>query len=282
MHQLVLSTVLGRLTVRAPSEELARSAVEPAIAAALDGRATARRIELGGRAAWLKGGPLAGSAAWRYGLRRSVLRLFPPRGRELANLAWLRARLFRVPEPLAGAWVSRGPRLGFQLLVTGFVEDARSLESALEDPATGERLELIEELAREAARMHALRFIHHDLHLRNLQITPPHEGEGDPRRLLWLDCWRGGPHHPWRDAAYDLGCLMLEAAGLLDLAEQRRFVAEYLAEREAQGRPADGPALLSAAARERERLLRRVAREPGRWRSARPPVKEWDWTSLGA
>ncbi len=282
MHELVLSTVLGRLVVRAPSQELARAAIEPAIAAALEGRPAAGPIGLAGRAAWLKGGPLRGSAALRYGLRRALLRIPPPRGRELANLAWLRARLFRAPEPLAAGWVSSGARLGFQILVTGYLEGARSLESALEEAASAGRIELVEELAREVARMHALGFVHHDLFLRNVLVTPPLEGEGDPRRLAFLDAWRGGPHYFWRDAAYDLGCLMLEGVGLLDTAEQRRFVALYLAERAAQGRPADGPALLAAAARERARLLSRVAREPGRWRSARPPVEEWNWSSLGA
>jgi aminoglycoside/choline kinase family phosphotransferase len=128
--------------------------------------------------------------------------------------------------------------------------------------------------------MHALRFVHRDLYLRNVLVRPAHVGPGDPRRLAFVDAWRGGPFYPWRGPAFDLGCLMLDGAGLLDAREQRAFVRLYLAERAVQGRPAHGPALLAAAARARASQLERVRREPHRWRRAEPPVPEWDARAL--
>jgi hypothetical protein len=278
--RLALDTVLGRMVVRAPSEELARGALEPAIAAMLGPPREGEPVELSGRPAWLKAGSLGGKAAWRYGLRRALLRMPPPRVRELENLAWLRARLFRAPEPLAAGFIARGPRLRFQFLLTARLEGVQPLDRALDDADRAQRAELLEELARETARMHGLRFVHHDLYLRNILVTPIRTGEGDPRRLVFVDAWRGGPRYPWRDAAYDLGCLMLEGAGLLDRDEQRTLVRIYLEERAAQGRPADAPVLLAAAGRERAAQLRRARREPERWRRAEPPVDEWDAASL--
>jgi hypothetical protein len=278
--RLALGTVLGRLVVLAPSDELARATLEPAIEAMLAPPQEGHPVELGPRAAWLKAGSLGGRAAWRYGLRRALVRLAPPRVRELQNLAWLRARLFRAPEPLAAGYIARGLRLRFQFLVTARVEGVRPLDEALDHAAGEARAALLAELAREVARMHALRFVHHDLYLRNVLVTPPHVGEGDPRRLMFVDAWRGGPHYPWRDAAYDLGCLMLEGAGLLSLDEQRELVRLYLAERAAQGRPADATALLAAAGRERAAQLRRAQRQPERWRRAERPVEDWDASAL--
>jgi hypothetical protein len=272
--------VLGRLVVQAPTDELAQAALEPAIEAMLGPPQEGRPIELGPRPAWLKAGTLGTKAAWRYGVRRTLLRLAPPRVRELENLAWLRARLFRAPEPLAAGFIARGPRLRFQFLLTARIDGVRPLDEALDHATGAERSELLDELAREIARMHALRFVHHDLYLRNVLVTPPHVGEGDPRRLVFVDAWRGGPHYPWRDAAYDLGCLMLEGAGLLSRDEQRSLVGLYLSERVAQGRPADATALLAATGRERAAQLRRAQRQPERWRRAERPVEDWDATAL--
>jgi len=278
--RLVLDTVLGRMVVLAPREELARAALEPAIEAMLGPALEGQPVELGPHPAWLKAGTLAGSATWRYGLRRVLLRASPPRVRELDNLAWLQARLFRVPEPLAAGFIARGPRLRFQFLLTRRIAGVRPLDAALDDAPADERDALLAELGREVARLHALRFVHHDLYLRNVLVVPPHVGPGDPRRLVLVDAWRGGPHYPWRDAAYDLGCLMLEGAGLLTHDEQRELVRLYLAERTAQGRPADAPVLLAAATRERAAQLRRARREPERWRRPEPPVESWDGVGL--
>ena len=273
--RLSLPTVLGRLDVVGIDEACARAAFEPALAGLLAGGPSAEPIELDGRPAWLKASRLRGSAAWRYGLRHLLARRAPPRVRELENLAWLRARLFRAPEPLAAGFVARGARLRFQFLICARLPDAQPLDGVLDRAAPAERASLLDELAVECARLHALGFIHHDLFLRNLLVTPAHTGDGDPRRLVWVDAWRGGPGHWLRDAAYDLGCLMLEAAGLFTPDEEQRFFEHYFAERRAQQRPADRTALLAAAERERATQLARVRREPHRWRRDMPPQEEW-------
>jgi Lipopolysaccharide kinase (Kdo/WaaP) family len=277
---LALDTALGRLDIVAPQAELARLAIEPALAALLGAPRTAQPVDLGGRAAWIKASHLSGSAAWRYGLRRRLLLRAPPRVRELENLDWLLERLFRAPQPLAAGSITRGMRMRFQFLLMARLDDVRPLDAALEVAPAAERAELLDELAREVARMHALRFVHRDLYLRNVLVRPPFVGPGDPRRLAFVDAWRGGPFHPWRGPAFDLGCLMLDGAGLLDAREQRTFVRLYLSERAVQGRPADASALLAAAARARKSQLERVRREPHRWRRAEPPAPEWDPRAL--
>lgn len=270
-----LPTVLGRLEIVAVDDAFARAAVEPALAGLLEGGSVARALDLGGRRAWLKASRLAGKAAWRYGLRHALLRRAPPRVREARNLAWLRERLFRAPEPLAAGFVARGARLRYQFLLEVFLDDVIPLDIALDRGDPAERRALLDELAREVARLHALRFVHRDLYLRNLLVRPPHVGEGDPRRLFFVDVWRGGPREFLRDEAYDLGCLMLEGAGLLTPDEEARLWRLYFDERVAQGRPADPPALLAAAARERAAQLERVHREPHRWRRAESPSPDW-------
>lgn len=270
-----LPTVLGRLEVTALDDATARASFEPALAGLLAGGSVARAIDLGGRRAWLKASRLTGNAAWRYGLRHSLLRRAPPRVREQRNLTWLRERLFRAPEPFAAGFVARGARLRFQFLIEEYLEDVVPLDTALDRGEPIERRALLDELAREIARLHALRFVHRDLYLRNLLVRPPHVGEGDARRLAFVDVWCGGPHEWMRDEAYDLGCLMLEGAGLLTSDEQTRLWTVYFDERAAQGRPADRAALLAAAARERVAQLARVRREPHRWRRSEPATPDW-------
>ncbi|HVS18699.1 MAG TPA: lipopolysaccharide kinase InaA family protein [Planctomycetota bacterium] len=270
-----LPTVLGRLEVVAVDPATARASFEHALAGLLEGGSVAREIDLDGRRAWLKASRLSGKAAWRYGLRHGIARSAPPRMREFANLAWLRARLFRAPEPLAAGFVARGARLRFQFLLEDFLEAVVPLDEALDRAPAPERAELLDELAREIARMHALRFVHRDLYLRNVLVRPPHLGEGDPRRLAFVDAWRGGPHEWMRDEAYDLGCLMLEGAGLFTPDEQSRLWDVYFDDRAAQGRPADRGALLAGAARERAAQLVRVRRQPHRWRRSEPPRESW-------
>lgn len=280
MAELDLSTEVGRLFVRGRDEWLVQASLEPALAAHLEARNLGQALELGGKDAWLKGGPPRGSAGLRYGLRWKLARRAPPRGREYANLTWLEERLFRVAAPLAAGWIVLGGRMRFQFLVTALSPDARSLESVLDECGPPERAALLDELAHETARMHALAFVHRDLHLRNVLVGPPVRGPGDPRRLVFIDTWRGGPHHRARGPAYDLGCLMLEGANVLARDEQARLVRGYLDERAALGRPASAGALLAAAERARAGLVDRVRREPRRWRREEPPVPRWDGRGL--
>lgn len=270
-----LPTVLGRLEITAVDDALARASIEPALSGLLQGASVARALELDGRRAWLKASRLSGSAAWRYGLRHALLRRAPPRVREARNLTWLRERLFRAPQPLAAGFVARGARLRYQFLLESYLEDVVPLDLALDRGDPHERGVLLDELAREIARLHALRFVHRDLYLRNLLVRAPHQGDGDARRLAFVDVWRGGPREFLRDEAYDLGCLMLEGAGLITPVEESRLWELYFDERSAQGRPADRAALLAAAARERAAQLARVRRQPHRWRRSEPPAQDW-------
>ena len=276
MSALVRPTPLGRARVLGRDASTREAGLALLLEAARAGQRAERPVELAGEPAWLKGAPLRGAAAWRYGLRRRLLRVEPPRAREHGNLVWLRARLFRAPEPLAAATLERGGRAVFQLLVTARIAHEGTLEALLPAAAGDVRRAWLDELASEVARMHALRFVHRDLHARNVLVTPASD-TGDPRRLVFVDAWRGGPGPGLRGASYDLGCWMLAGAGLLDEAESRRFFARYFGERRVQQRPARPEPLLRAAARTRERLLRQLAREPHRWRSPTPPAATWDW-----
>lgn len=147
-----LPTVLGRLVVTAQDEATARASFEPALAGLLAGGGVARAIELAGHRAWIKASRLAGKSAWRYGLRHALARRAPPRVREYANLAWLRERLFRAPEPFAAGFVARGARLRFQFLIEAFQQDVQPLDAALDRAGAPERAELLDELARVVAR----------------------------------------------------------------------------------------------------------------------------------
>jgi hypothetical protein len=233
--------------------------------------------QVAGRPCWLKGGPLRAKASVRHSLRRHLLRLPVPRLAEYHNLVWLRKRLFRTPEPICAAALHVRGLVRYQVLATGLVQDGIPLPEALAGASPEERTELVDELADEAARMHALYFVHRDLYPRNVLVTPPKEDGSDGRRLVFLDAWRGGPFQRMRGPAYDLACLMLEGAAIFTPFEQRRIFERYLAGRSRQGRAARGDVLLARSARARERLLAGVDREPGRWRLPQPPDRAWSW-----
>jgi hypothetical protein len=241
-------------------------------------------VEFGARQAWLKSSPLHGSAAWRYGMAAG-LGLDPPRERELANAYWLRERLFVAPEPLAAGALRRGPRLLQQFLISARVEHQGQFAAVFEAAPADQRRQLLSELAREVARMHALGFAHGDLYPRNVLVRES-AASGDPRRLLFLDAWRRPAH--WRAAwlangrresgwfARDWGCWMLEGAALLSVEEQRLLFETYAAERDRQGRRCRLDRLLELSARARAREFSRVQAEPRRWRTARPPAAKWE------
>jgi hypothetical protein len=269
----------GTVFVQAADETAREQAARLALAVRDEG--TLARVEsIAGREAWLKGGPLRGRAALRHSLRRHVLRRAVPRLAEYHNLLWLRKRLFRAPAPICAAALHVRGLVRFQLLATGIVHNALPLPDALPHASPEERTELVDELAAEVARLHALYFVHHDLFPRNVLVTPRVVDGSDARRLVFLDAWRGGPFHRWRGPGYDLACLMLEGANLFTPFEQRRIFERYLAERARQGRPARADDLLARAARARVRLLAAVDREPGRWRLPQPPDHTWSWRDV--
>jgi len=259
----------GRLALLAASPEAAAAA-----AAWVAGAPAGRRsepVELAGRAAHLKASPLAGRARWRHAFRAHVLGRSLPRFREYENLAWLRARDFRAPEPLAAGALWGGALPRFQFLFSAEVPAARTLLDELEtgDPAL--RPELLGELAREVARLHALGFVHRDLYPRNLLVAERERG----RRLVFLDAWAGGPGLQLRGAAYDLACFFLEGSELLAPEEEGELLAGYFAERAARGRPVERQAFLGRVVRARAALFEQLQRDPGRRRGRPLPRADW-------
>jgi len=281
------------------------AALAPAALALARELAERRATEAGPRAlpgwgaVWLKAAPLSPSGARRHGRARWLGRP-APRLRELAHLAWLEARLFRVARPCFAAAAYAGGRLVHQLLATEEVPGALPFGAA---PAHWSDPELARELGAELGRMHALGFLHGDVYPRNVLVTPPEfagapgasgasgaSGAAEPsaagapptgRRLVWVDCWAGGPGHgdrSWpRPLARDLGTWFASAAERWDSALTAAFWGAYGAARAANGRPVRaGQALLRSAVRERRSELRRIEREPRRAGPAGPPRAGWE------
>ncbi len=187
------------------------------------------RIELAGEDAMLKGSPMHGKSALRWGVKRAFgARL--PRVNEYWNLSWLTERLFATPLPLAaGAIVRRGiPR--WQFLVTRRVHDTQPLHDWFTSTRSAdERATILFEIAREVARMHALRFTHRDLWTRNILVVPP----GSVSRVLFLDCWAGGPGPGWRGPSHDCACFRRDMEHLWTHGESESFIQWYWEQRDA-------------------------------------------------
>ncbi|MAE29588.1 MAG: hypothetical protein CMJ87_11520 [Planctomycetes bacterium] len=244
--------------------------------------------------AWLKAGPLTGSARLRHGLRRLLPWRHSPTIQEYMNLSWLIERHIRTPLPIAAGVLLRRGLPCYQFMLTVEATDAITLEEFLACGPARERPEVIAELARETGRMHALGFIHHDLFPRNILVEPlsvdpaqlvagrrvgtwpgPAGIAGAGRRLLFLDAWAGGPAPQLRGPAYDLACLLLRAHEHFSPEEQEQFFRTYLAERRIQERPAQPAILLRDTSRQRQALLRCLRRRPERLRGLAPPEPRW-------
>lgn len=247
------------------STELERAIGERVALAAREGRVLAERFEFEGRALWLKGDHLPGKARWRHTLWRVAGRV-TPRERELERLNWLRARLFRAPEPIACGVVSSGIVLRFHFLAMHALGPHEPLSSAWPRASASERCVWIDELAAELARLHALHVVHRNLFLRNVLVDRAAPAtSGDPRRLILIDPWRAGAPLPRRGFDYDLGALLLDAVGLWSAEELARLVLRYFEQRDAQHSPEHPRDLLPRAAQRRIELARRARREVPAW-----------------
>lgn len=236
---------------------------------AREGRVVGEFREFGTERVYLKGAPLAPRPALRHALRQLCLRVPPPRLAEYMNLSWMTERHFQCPLPLAGGALWRGGRPRYQFLITREVPHAVGMREFLREPHE-RRATVLDELARELARLHALRFVHRDLYPRNLLVVPPNAG----RSVVFLDAWRGGERLQSRGYAHDLGCFFLSAAEWLDAAEQARFFDVYAAERAAQGRPV-APRWLTDVAQARAVEWRKLERRPERRRGRELPPRDW-------
>lgn len=196
-----------------------------------------------------------------------------PRMREAFNHAWMLARVFQAPAPLAaGVLGARAPRA--QFLISEFLP-GEPAGVRVRAAAAAERGALLRELALEVARLHALHFVHRDLHWRNLWWCEARAG----RHLWFLDAWRGGERWQLRGPAYDLACLFLEGPSFLREDECRTWLASYLEERRALGKPANAARLFARATRDRRALVEQLKREPGRWRADEAPVQSFDFAA---
>lgn len=281
MAELESRTALGTLHVLGADMDIVRRAAELATRA-LECKAFASEwIDVDGTRAYFKKSRLHGRARARWALKRHLLLRPLPRVREYHNLRWLLDRLFQAPEPLAAGFFSRRGLPCFQFLLTAEVEDATTLEAFLSNSRIAAnadeiaaRAAVLDELAREVARMHALGFVHHDLYPRNILVGPLEEMS----RVTFLDCWAGGPSPHLRGPAYDLACLMLRASETWEEREQRAFFDVYCAERAAHDRPVDAQALIDATRLARKRLAQRLARRPAEQRGQGAPRLDW-WES---
>jgi hypothetical protein len=241
-----------------------------AAAAALDQRVLAHLAQCGDETLWLKGDHLPGKARWRHTFGGLFGRA-TPREREHRQLDWLRARLFRAPRPRASASIRSRGVLRYHVLALDPLGAHEALGDAWPRASEAERCAWIDELAHESARLHSLHFVHRNLFLRNLLVDRERQPDsGDPRRLIFIDPWRGGAPLPLRGCSYDLACLMFDAAGLWSSAHQRRFFACYAEERARQAQPVELRDLLARADERRRALARR----------SRGPQSEWNWRAL--
>ena len=216
--------------------------------------------------AYVKASGLSGSSARRHGLRRIFLRIQPPRLREYQNLNWLHARLFQVPRTIAAGVLWRAGLPRHQALVTEWLPEHPTLDDFWRSTDDEQRGAVFDELAREVARMHALRFLHRDLFARNLLVGP----DTGRRRVVFLDTWAGGPDPSFRGPAYDLACLFLDGPWL-ESEWLQRFVDAYVRGRAVQERPVERAGLLRAVEMQRTRLRARLVREPERLHGAELP-----------
>ncbi len=200
------------------------AAARIALDAAHAGEKGIRRVRVADEDAVLKCSPLHGKSALRWAAKRWLWRASLPRVSEYHNMEWLTTRLFAVPLPLAAGGLFRAGIPRWQFLVTRFVADGVPLESWLPAASQAERGAVLDEIAREVARMHALRFVHHDLWPRNLLVVPP---DGGRARVHFLDAWAGGPGWGWRGVGYDLRCFEAGMASLWTSAEAQRWRERY-------------------------------------------------------
>jgi len=247
-----------------------RAAVELACADALRGGRGIERLRFAGTEAWFKREVLFGKSRVRWGLKALVLRAQLPRVAEYHHLHWLAQRLFQTPSPLAAGVFARCGFPERQFLITEHVADSVPFDIWLAGAPSGERLTVIDEVARETARMHALGFVHHDLFTRNLLVVP----QDQARRVFFLDTWAGGPPPQMRGAAYDVACFLLESGTQFQRSDADRFVDVYVEERAAQGRPVRRDEFVARAARERGRLIDRLESRPAERRGRDVPRRD--------
>jgi tRNA A-37 threonylcarbamoyl transferase component Bud32 len=270
LARLEVATEFGALRIVGARDDVVRAAVELVCADAARGGRGIERLPFAGTDAWFKREVLFGKARARWGLKALVLRTRLPRVAEYHHLRWLAERLFLTPRPLAAGVFARRGFPTRQFLITEHVAGSTPFETWLAEAQSSERIAVVDEVAREAARMHALGFVHHDLFTRNLLVVPKEHA----RRVFFLDAWAGGPPPQLRGSSYDVACFLLESGTRFARGETVRFVDVYVEERAAQGRPVKRNEFVARAVRERNRLIDRLESRPAELRGRALPRRD--------
>lgn len=143
-----------------------------------------------------------------------------PHATRRAGLEWLRARAFLAPRPLASGGVYRAGLARYSFLVTQRVVGAVTLLEFLARADDPLRAEVLEELARETARLHALHRVLPEPAAAQVGI----ERAGSVGRVYFLDC-RPGKARPE---------VLAGLTSSLARAERERFHEHYADELAAQ------------------------------------------------
>jgi len=277
MAELSFQTAHGKLCVQGWQKDTMRRAAELGQSLVQTADSTGEFMDFEGSRVYVKGSHLAGKVRTRHALRRLFSRRRAPRMQEYFNLCWLTERHFRVALPLAAGEFVRTGSAHYHFLITRAEPEAVTLEEFCDAASPEARRDVLNELAREVARMHSLHFLHHDLYPRNLLVGASELA----RRIVFLDAWAGGPPPNRRPFAYDLACLLLDADSYLEREEQREFLETYIEQRRVQDRPVDAVGFLARIGREREVLFAQLQRDPGRLRGRALPTADWDPARLG-
>lgn len=270
LHRLEQTCPAGRVVLLGSDRSELEAGLADLTQALERDRRSVEEAWIGGLEGFVKHSPLRGRARVRQGLALRVGRGLDVE-RELRFLHLLRRHLFLAPRPVAAGFLLRTGWPTAQVLWTEALEGGTPLDAALANAGDEERTTWVAELAREVARLHALGWVHRDLYLRNIIVA---QG-GDPRRLHFLDARRGGRALPFRGAAFDVGCLFLDAADAFRAHEQHLFLTTYLQERRRQERPVRPAAFLGKVVRARSRQARRIHKRPARARGAALPSLRW-------
>jgi hypothetical protein len=251
-------TARGILRVVAADSDLLEPAAEIALELGEHPGAQHAAIELAGRSARWRKSSFRGASRFGAACRSLFPSLWMRCLREQANLVWLRERLFQAPSPLAAGFMTRAGLPCFEFSLIEAIADAETLDAFLRGvpfssdgaegraPSVGaqERARVLTELARELARMHALRFVHGELSPDRVIVGP----RSDLARVYWPPSANGGPRLSTRGTVSEAASFTARCSAIASEPELRAFTAAYIDERMAQGRPVDARRLSSAIA----------------------------------
>lgn len=153
--------------------------------------------------------------------------------REFENLRWLRAHGLDAPEPIAYGEERRGRWLLRSFLLSAAVPEALPLDAFVRDylpglsppAARAARRELLLRLADYVRRLHAARFVHHDLFWRNILLSGARLDH-----FYLIDAHKGRRWWSWADTpsrAKDLATLDAPAPWFFRRGERLRFLLRY-------------------------------------------------------